>query len=320
MSKGAMANTLKNGMSILNELERTSNYMSSQEIANIIGVKSKQVQRYITALCELGVSVENKTGPGGGYRLVSNAFLRQINLTDVETTALLRGVDYLKQNDLFIFNKDLENAKNKIFVAANRKEDGSKESIGYVNKGNKYGEKIIDNYGVINQAIKKNKKISITYRSLKGELSTNRVIYPYELIVYGGEWHVISYCELRGDVRDFKLVRFEKIEIMEECFARSINIKEYIGKRSVFKDQHFVELEIKAPFSFIVNEKIWSDHQETKWIDSQILHFRAEMEGLNEIVNWILGMGDCVKVIGSETVFDLVQDKVQKMYNNIKNL
>ena len=42
------------------------------------------------------------------------------------------------------------------------------------------------------------------------------MIRPYELILFGNEWGVAAYCELKSEIRHFYLNRIKSIELLEK--------------------------------------------------------------------------------------------------------
>lgn len=71
-------------------------------------------------------------------------------------------------------------------------------------------------FNLINKAIKEKKKCFIKYYSKDRKTITERVIYPYDLILLGNEWGVAAYCKLREEIRHFYLNRIKEIELLEK--------------------------------------------------------------------------------------------------------
>ena len=71
-------------------------------------------------------------------------------------------------------------------------------------------------YNLINRAINNKTKCLLEYYSKDRKNISKRVICPYELILFGNEWGVAAYCELKGEIRHFYLNRIKKIELIEK--------------------------------------------------------------------------------------------------------
>ncbi|MBR4178239.1 MAG: WYL domain-containing protein [Bacilli bacterium] len=73
-------------------------------------------------------------------------------------------------------------------------------------------------YNIVNKSIKDKNKCLIDYYSKTDKKYSKRVIHPYELILYGNEWGVAAYCELKGDMRHFYLNRIKSIKELNEKY------------------------------------------------------------------------------------------------------
>ena len=71
-------------------------------------------------------------------------------------------------------------------------------------------------YNLINRAINNKTKCLLEYYSKDRKNISKRVIHPYELILFGNEWGVAAYCELKNEIRHFYLKRIKSIELLEK--------------------------------------------------------------------------------------------------------
>ena len=71
-------------------------------------------------------------------------------------------------------------------------------------------------YNLINKCIKEKNKCYIEYYSKDRKEISKRIIHPYDLILYGDEWGVAAYCELKNDIRHFYLNRIKDIKKLNE--------------------------------------------------------------------------------------------------------
>ena len=73
-------------------------------------------------------------------------------------------------------------------------------------------------FNLINRAIKEKRKCLIEYYSKKLYKFSSRVIHPYDLILFGNEWGVAAYCELKDEIRHFYINRIKTIELLEKFY------------------------------------------------------------------------------------------------------
>src|SRR5208282_5485603 len=69
----------------------------------------------------------------------------------------------------------------------------------------------------------KRKSLSFTYSSPAYDEKIVRTVDPYHLFNYMGTWHLIAYCHIRKDLRDFNLYRISEIKLLDDSFAMRID-------------------------------------------------------------------------------------------------
>ena len=79
-------------------------------------------------------------------------------------------------------------------------------------------------YIIMREAISKKNKIKIKYESVNSGL-TERIIHPAELFLYIDKWYIAAFCELRNEIRLFKLDNIKKYEVLNEVYLDKNTIK-----------------------------------------------------------------------------------------------
>lgn len=79
-------------------------------------------------------------------------------------------------------------------------------------------------YIIMKKAIKNRNKIEIKYNSINSGI-TKRIIHPAELFCYIDKWYVAAFCELRNEIRLFKLENIMDYKVLEEIYDDKIIIK-----------------------------------------------------------------------------------------------
>ena len=72
-------------------------------------------------------------------------------------------------------------------------------------------------YIIMKKAIKEKKKIEIKYKSINSGV-TKRIIHPAELFCYINKWYVASFCELRQEIRLFKLEDILEYKVLQDKY------------------------------------------------------------------------------------------------------
>ena len=75
----------------------------------------------------------------------------------------------------------------------------------------------------IRNSINDKKKVYIEYNSIDSRIS-KRIIHPAELFNYLNDWYVAAFCELKTEIRLFKLKDIFKYKVLNESYEK-IEIK-----------------------------------------------------------------------------------------------
>ena len=79
-------------------------------------------------------------------------------------------------------------------------------------------------YLVMKKAIYNKNKVKIKFYSVNSGL-TNRIIHPAELFQYLNKWYIAAFCELRKEIRLFKLDDIKEYAILEEKYSDNGELK-----------------------------------------------------------------------------------------------
>ena len=73
-------------------------------------------------------------------------------------------------------------------------------------------------YLVMKSAIANKNKVRIRFNSVNSGI-TQRIVHPAELFVYIDKWYIAAFCELRNEIRLFKLDYIIEYEVLNETYA-----------------------------------------------------------------------------------------------------
>ena len=291
--------------------------MKIEEIARELEVSNRQVQEYKSELEQAGIFINSQSVKYGGYSIAPGSRYLSIPVRDMDLSILDRVSDFLtKSNNMY--SDEYKNSINRIKSNFKKREYIDEEvKYFYIYPGSSVNkEKEIKLCEQISDAYSMKNKIEIGYKSIKSGES-ERVLHPYGIYNYEGDTYLIAYCEKRKEVRDFKLCRISKLNIMDEKYKidEKFDIHEYT-KNSIgnFKGEELdIHLIIREPFATIVSEKRWSSKQSIKELGDGSIDFKARMMGYEQIKSWILGMGPSVTVLEPQKLVDDVKEDIKKM-------
>jgi predicted DNA-binding transcriptional regulator YafY len=83
----------------------------------------------------------------------------------------------------------------------------------------------------LQDAVVHRKGARIIYHTNYRDSVDEREIEPLGLVYYGDNWHLIAFCRLRHDIRDFRLDRVQHLELTGETFPerRGFSLREYLA-------------------------------------------------------------------------------------------
>ena len=154
-----------------------------------------------------------------------------------------------------------------------------------------------------------------------GNLKTE--FHPYHLMYHNGSWQVFGFSEYHKNITSFKLNRISKLISLDKCFVDDdkFDVYDYIGRAWATKPEgqlYFVKLLFSPEIARDVAEVHWHSSQLVTLQNdgSALLEFRVD--GLNEIIWWILSYGDKVVVLAPATLRNKIKNMIsntQKLYN-----
>jgi hypothetical protein len=82
----------------------------------------------------------------------------------------------------------------------------------------------------IQRALGERRVLALDYQGGKRTDLTKRLVEPLGLVYYSDNWHLIAYCRLRRDVRDFRTDRIVKLVLHNELFSghSDFSLKSYL--------------------------------------------------------------------------------------------
>lgn len=209
-------------------------YVTAEQIAEKFGMSIRTVYRDIKALGESGIPIGFE--PAKGYFIVQGYFLPPVSFSSEEANALLLMETLTYGFTDKSIQKHYASALNKVKAVLRLTQ---KENLEALNDNIKLQvpERLYVGFEYlsdIQQAISTKQVIEIEYKSQEEKEST-RCVEPIGLIFYAFSWHLIGWCQMRSDYRDFKLSRISKLKVSLKPFKNQqhISVKDYMRQLPV---------------------------------------------------------------------------------------
>lgn len=190
------------------------NKVTAPYLADKFEVSRRTINRDIEDLCKAGIPIATTSGKNGGIYIMDNYKIDKTLLTSSEMQAILSGLQGL---DSVCKTNKYKNLMEKFSMADN---SVTCNNHIFIDLATWNKTTLAPKIELIQKAINQKTKIEFTYFSPNGE--TTRVINPYMLIFQWSNWYVWGYCNLRQDLRMFKLNRILDLKTLDQKFTEEI--------------------------------------------------------------------------------------------------
>lgn len=134
---------------------------------------------------------------------------------------------------------------------------------------------------------------------------------PYRILFSRRSWYVIGRSSIHRAVRTFNLGRILHAELIGAHYVipQRFNIDRYLGNAWHLiraKNRHQVVIRFQKQVADNVAEVRWHKTQTTHRNADGTIEFRAVVDGLSEIIWWVLGYGDQAEVLEPPQLREMV--------------
>jgi len=168
----------------------------------------------------------------------------------------------------------------------------------------------------VNHAATECRRIEMLYLPLRSKKETHRKIDPYRIWIFEGTIYIIGFCHLRNEIRTFVIDRIKLLNLLDEKFELScdFNLNDYT--RHCFKvmqdELYTVKVRITTAWARYIGEKIWHESQRSRKLRDGSLELTFQVAGLDEIKQWVMGLGTEAYVEAPEKLRDMVKADMKK--------
>ncbi len=250
------------------------------------------------------------------YSVRRDFFMPPVQMTLEESLALVALGEHIAGQEQVPFTKAASRAVDKIrgLLPASIRDDVEKVvkhvaiKLSPVNPP----EGMQDVYEIVRSSIASKKLLKCTYESIGGKQGDGHfLLKPYTLFFCQRAWYVIGHRSDRNEVRCLKLNRFTDIKLTPTTYVipKSFSLQNHLGNawRMIRgKKRHEIILKFDKEFADTISDTHWHATQEIEWLEDGSIIFKCTVDGLEEIVWWILSMGPHCKVQKPKELADQV--------------
>ncbi len=305
-------------LGIVIELQRKGS-RRAVDLADRFETSVRTIYRDMQALSESGVPIVGS--PGQGYSLMDGYFLPPVHLTAEEAVSLLMGTEFVEQQFDPPYSTQAESSRHKIesvlpaHVRARVEEFRESTKILTPGRSTRPNGVEMTVLARIRGALLAEKKVRFRYTKpstrADEDRETERTVAPYGLVLIQGAWMLIAHCDLRNDIRHFRLSRIRDAVVLNEPFVRPADFE---LRRYAPKDdrQCLVHLQFQPHLRDAVLE---SDNffMESMAMGTDAIDVTLRVRQPKDVLKWVLSWGAGVEVTEPHAFRLQVRSEIEKM-------
>jgi proteasome accessory factor B len=285
---------------------------SAADLASLFHISERTLYRDLQVLGDLGIPCYHDPEQGR-YRIRRDYFLPPVQLTASEALALtaLAGETALPGQIALTgpAARALEKIKGQLPAQVLQRVQQLEDHIEIrLPPTGTHGDEIQDVYSRVQQAIATRRALKCAYESLNhAEAAAGAAgeadffFEPYALTYDQRAWYTIGRHDGRDAVRQLKLSRFTRIELTDRPYEIPADFSIDAFRGGAWRmirgtESHEVAIDFDAKMAETVQDTQWHRTQTITYHDDGSLTFHCQVEGLDEIVWWVLGYGPYAKV------------------------
>jgi predicted DNA-binding transcriptional regulator YafY len=289
--------------------------VKAQEMADRFDVSLRTIYRDVRALEQGGIPIGAEAGIG--YFLSDGYHLPPIMFTREEASAILMAGKILEKHTDSNVQTHFRDALYKVKAVLDAEKKEELEDLEDKISIDPFGWQFRDHSSNLMvskiQSILPHRKLAkITYHASYSGRQTERVVEPIGLCFYSNQWHLIAYCQLRKDYRDFRTDRIESLEVVPGKFSKvdHISLKKYLEKLQEGTDVQIIKVRFPKKFVKYIDEVKY----QFGWVDEQSIGEEVEMKfatmSLDLIARWLLMSGKDFKVVSPSSLRERIRELV----------
>ncbi len=246
----------------------------------------------------------------GGYAVRRDFFMPAVSLTLEESLALVALAEHIGGREQVPFTRAAAKAISKIRCSLPQGIQAELQKldphVAIQLAAANPPESSADVYDVVRTAIATRRTLRCQYESLshekEGTIADELFTFaPYTLFFSQRAWYAVGRHSARRAVRCLKLSRFTRCQLTDDRYEipADFSLARHLGNawRMIRGDKSYrVELEFDREFAETIADTRWHATQEIIWNEDASISFHCTVDGLDEIVWWVLSMGPHCRV------------------------
>ncbi|MEQ9405315.1 MAG: YafY family protein [Cyclobacteriaceae bacterium] len=272
-----------------------------EELEDRFVVSRRTIFRDIRSLIEAGVPIGGDAGEG--YFVVEGYHLPPVVFNKEEASAILMGAKFIEKSadshTVDSFQKAMYKIKAVLKYSDKEYLDNLEEKITIrpLARQQNFPDSHI---AEIQLAIATERLISITYYTQYNDSTTHREVEPLGMVFYSSRWHLIGFCRLRQDLRDFRADRIQKVKVLQEKVdtSKHPNYLEFLNDTLIGTDAREATIKASAMANrFMGESKYYQGFVEEMRLPDGCFEMKFVTPHYDYFVRWLLMYGKEVEIL-----------------------
>lgn len=275
--------------------------VKASDIAARFNISLRTVYRDVKTLEEAGIPIIGEAGVG--YSIMDGYRLPPVMFTKEEATAFLTAEKFVEKLTDSATMSHHQSAMYKIRAVLRTADKHLLEDMDghievFITNGSRYAGIEHDSLQPILNGIVNKNVLCIDYFAHHSQEHTNRYVEPVGLFFLSGYWHLIGFCRLRKDYRDFRVDRIHKMAVTAEKFeGKHPTLKDYVALMKKEQALETVVMRVsKSIIKHLDEQKYYSGFVSQRQVGDQMemTFLTTSLEGF---ARWYMMFGDQAEII-----------------------
>ncbi len=303
-------------------LLQTGKTFSADGLANLLKISRRTVFREIKNLRQIGIPCEFDSVKKS-YSIGQDFFMAPQNLTKQEALSLMLLLKDAETHEIPFIG----HAKNAILKVLSCLPENIRkaccfeaEKISAITTQQTRPPEFDTIFEQLHKATIKHNYVRLVHLVESNVNETISAFCPYQLISTDKGWYIIGRLDMRKKIISLKLSLISEVVILDKLYLEDedFNLSEYLGCAWLIAPEsrlYLVKLRFSKDIAPYIASKKWHSTQQLSDQKDGSLIAEYRVNGLGEIIWWIISFGDKVKVVAPKTL----QEKVHKIASRIVN-
>ncbi len=263
------------------------------------------------------VSVDQEASLVRFRRNPVSSLARPVRLDRREVVALLLAFKALRDGIAPPFDWAADHVMREVIrTAGHEAETAVRELESRVSMGSRH-DMSFDIFYELSRAVGEKRRVRMDYYTQGRDSQQERTVHPYVLVCSLGRWYLIAHCELRGEVRTFRLDRIRSARIVDGRFEAPAGFDPRTHMASgIFppgpgQDGERVVVAFDPAF---VRQHRDLGRRATRGPDGEShVSFGVPADRFESFVSWLVSMGTSFRIVGPDALISCLEARRSRL-------